>query len=103
MPPGSGSARAPMLRPIKSELKEVALDLFRTVRGDPQLERSLHHRREFHRRRGEEEHRILAEARTQPNMFRSNICPACGSTEAQNRFTSPIGFSFTECLQDGTV
>ena len=64
----------------------------------------LAHKREFHRRRAAAERQVLTEAKADATLFQENRCPACGVRAGEAaRFSNPVGFSFAECPEDGTV
>ncbi|MEX0679279.1 MAG: methyltransferase domain-containing protein [Pirellulales bacterium] len=74
---------------------------YRFVRGGG--EPSLLRRRHFHERRREAEIAVLSEAASRPDIFVAVKCPACGGSEVSDRFSNPVGFSFSVCACDGTV
>lgn len=83
-----------------STLRKFLRSGYYLVRGGG--ESYLIKKKEYHRRRQASERKVIEEAKSNPGMFHKNHCPACES-EGGERFTSPVGFSFAICPNDGMV
>ena len=89
-------------KPEAGYIKVILYNLYCAVSGNGGG--FLQHKREYHERRSTLERKLLDEARSRQRLFTDNVCPACGKrSNGRAQFTSPIGFTFTMCPNDGTI